>query len=63
FAMDYYEDYEITKANNYMYTNSGLEISQEPWVFKDDDGTDSYGLAAATVVLSLIYKMHKTLVN
>lgn len=63
FASDYYEDYEITKAYNYLYSNSGLEIKQEPWVFSDDNGTDSYGLAAAAVVLSLIYKMHETLIG
>ena len=58
-AEEMIDDYEITPAYRHRWdTKKKKVVTREvPWVFKDDQGVDSYSLLAAPVVVSLIKQM------
>lgn len=55
-AKDYVDDYEITPAYGYRWDErtSRVEVMEDPWMVKDDDGEESYSLLPAAVAVSLI---------
>lgn len=53
-AKEYVDDYEITPAYRYELKGDKVEVIEEPWVLKDDEGVDSYSLLPAPVALALI---------
>ena len=55
-AKEYIDDYEITPSYRYEVHKATGKINtvEEPWVIKDEEGTDSYSLLPAPVVVSLI---------
>ncbi|MFH1769439.1 MAG: nucleoside monophosphate kinase [Parcubacteria group bacterium] len=57
------DDYEITPAYDYKFNKKTdkVEIKEVPWTVKDDEGTLSYNLLPAPVVVSLIKQVAKTL--
>lgn len=54
-AKDNVDDYEITPAYSYKLGSDGknVEIVEDSWVIKDDEGVDSYSLLAPPVAVSL----------
>ena len=57
------DDYEITPRYVFKYNEETdkVAVSQEPWVFKDDEGVDSYSLLAPVVIVGLIKQLVKAL--
>jgi len=57
------DDYEVTPKYSFKYDeiNGKVEISEAPWLVKEDDGTDSYSLLAAPVVVGLLKELPKAL--
>ena len=55
-AKEYIDDYEITPSYRYKWDESSekVEVIEEPWVIKDEEGVLSYSLLPATVVVGLI---------
>ena len=55
-AKNFVDDYEITPS--YVYTwdevNKRVEVTEEPWIIKDEMGVESYSLLPAAVAVSLI---------
>lgn len=53
------DDYEITPGYRYEWnaTEKKVNVIEEPWVINDDDGTPSYSLLPAAVVVSFIKQM------
>ena len=62
-ASEYIEDYEIQPVFKYKGTGDNIEVMTEPWIFKDDEGVDSYSIYAATYVVSMFSQIHKILVG
>ena len=62
-ALGYIEDYEIQPVFKYKGTGDNIEVMTEPWIFKDDEGVDSYSIYAATYVVSMFSQIHKILVG
>jgi len=60
-AKDFVEDYEITPEYYYELKNGKVIIKERPWVFKDDEGVDSYSLLPQPVVLSFIKQLVEVL--
>ncbi|MDO8663687.1 MAG: nucleoside monophosphate kinase [Candidatus Wildermuthbacteria bacterium] len=62
-AKDYIDDYEITPGYvfNWDSKKKKVEIKEEPWVVKDDEGVDSYSLMPPPVVVSLIKQIVQVL--
>jgi adenylate kinase family enzyme len=56
-AKDYVEDYEITPEYYYEIENGKVVIKERAWVFKDDEGIDSYSLLPQPVVVSFIKQL------
>jgi adenylate kinase family enzyme len=56
-AKDYVDDYEITPEYYYELKNGKVIIKEKPWVFKDDEGVDSYSLLPQPVVVSFIKQL------
>jgi len=56
-AKDYVDDYEITPEYYYELENGKVIIKERPWVFKDDEGIDSYSLLPQPVVVSFIKQL------
>ncbi|MDD5590078.1 MAG: nucleoside monophosphate kinase [Candidatus Portnoybacteria bacterium] len=61
-AKDYADDYEITPAYSYEFNGGKVEIKENPWIIKDDEGIDSYSLLAPPVALALIKQLADILV-
>ncbi len=57
------DDYEITPKYVYKHDKKTGKIttSEEPWVVKDDEGSDSYSLLAPPVVVGLLKQLVKAL--
>lgn len=55
-ALDYVDQYELTPAYKYAWDEATktVNISEEPWTVKDDNGVESNSLLPAGVVLGLI---------
>ena len=55
-AKKYVDDYEITPSyvHEFNEDKKTVETREEPWVIKDDDGTESYSLLPPPVALSMI---------
>jgi len=55
------DDYEITPAYGYEIKNGIINVTEESWVVKDDNGVDSNSLLPAAVVVSMIKQIAKVL--
>ncbi|MFA5937272.1 MAG: nucleoside monophosphate kinase [Candidatus Paceibacterota bacterium] len=57
------DDYEITPKYVFKYNEQTekVDITEEPWVVKDDEGLDSYSLLAPPVVVGLIKQLVQAL--
>ncbi len=56
------DSYEITPGFEYKLGAQGeVIVSEVPWIFKDDEGVDSYSLLPAAPVLAMIKQIHKVL--
>lgn len=55
-AESYVDKYEITPSYRYKYNESEdkVKVIEEPWVVKDEEGTEVYSLLPAPVAVSLI---------
>lgn len=55
-APAYIDEYEITPAYRYEWDSGAgqVRVLEEPWIVQDDNGTPSYSLLPAAVVVSLI---------
>lgn len=55
-AKEYIDDYEITPSYRYEWNEAAqkVEVVEEPWVVRDEEGTPSYSLLPAAVVVALI---------
>lgn len=60
-AKESVDDYEITPAYRYEYTNGEVKVIEEPWLVKDENGADSYSLLPAPVAVALIKQITKAL--
>ncbi len=61
-AKEYTDDYEVTPAYRYALDGEGkVKVIEEPWSVNDDDGTLSYSLLPAAVVVSLIKQVVQVL--
>ncbi len=62
-AKSKFDDYEITPAYSYKYDEKTgkIEVLESPWIFKDDNGVDSYSLLPAPVVVSMIKQLVEVL--
>jgi len=62
-AKEFVDDYEITPAYSYKKdeTTGEIRVIEEPWTIQDDDGVPSYSLLPASVALSLIKQVAKTI--
>jgi adenylate kinase family enzyme len=56
-AKDFVDDYEITPEYYYEIKNGKVITKERPWVFKDDEGIDSYSLLPQPVVVSFIKQL------
>lgn len=57
------DDYEITPGYVFKFDEKTdkVIVTEEPWVFKDDEGLDSYSLLAAPVVIGLLKQLVQAL--
>jgi adenylate kinase family enzyme len=57
------DDYEITPKYVFSYDKSAdkVEINEEPWIVKDDEGNDSYSLLAPPVVVAFLKQIVRAL--
>jgi len=61
-AKERVDDYEITPMYRYELDSSGeVKTVEEPWVVPDEEGTPSYSLLPAAVVISLIKQIKEVL--
>lgn len=62
-ADDYVDKYEITPGYRYSWEETAkmVNVTEEPWTVKDENGEPSYSLLPAAVVLSLIKQTVKVL--
>jgi hypothetical protein len=60
-AKDYVDDYEITPEYFYELKEGRVIIKEKPWIFKDDEGVDSFSLLPQPVVLSFIKQLVEVL--
>jgi len=60
---DNVDDYEITPSYKYVWHSQDkkVEVIEEPWTIKDEDGVECYSLLPPPVVLSLIKQIVKVL--
>lgn len=60
---DNVDDYEVTPKYVYHYNeeNKKVDVVEEPWVAKDDNGVESYSLLAPPVTVSLIKQLIRAL--
>jgi adenylate kinase family enzyme len=56
-AKDYVDDYEITPQYYFELKNGKVLVKEKPWVFKDDEGVDSFSLLPQPVVVSFIKQL------
>jgi hypothetical protein len=56
-AKDYVDDYEITPEYYYELKDGKVVIKEKPWIFKDDEGIESYSLLPQPVVVSFIKQL------
>jgi len=57
------DDYELTPAYKYKWNGTAkkIEITEEPWIIKNENGVSSYSLLPAAVVVSMIKQIAKVL--
>lgn len=61
-AKKFVDDYEITPAYKYKREENGeIQIIEENWTVRDDNGTPSYSLLPAAVTVTLIKQISKIL--
>jgi len=60
-AKDYVDDYEITPEYYYELKEGRVIVKERPWVFKDDEGIDSFSLLPQPVVVSFIKQLVEVL--
>ena len=60
-AKEFVDDYEITPEYYYEIENEKVVIREKPWVFKDDEGVESFSLLPQPVVLSFIKQLVEVL--
>ncbi len=61
---DYLENFEIQPKFVYSRGENGeVIISEVPWMFKDDDGVESYTVLAATYVVNMFNQIHHILLR
>ncbi len=62
-AKKYVDDYEITPEYSFKWNKKEkkVEILEKPFVFKDDNGVESYSLLAPPVTIALIKQLVKVL--
>lgn len=61
-ANNYVDDYEITPGYRYELNSDGtVKTIEEPWVVKDEDGTECYSLLPAAVELAFIKQLAQAL--
>lgn len=58
-AKNLFDDYEITPQFNFKWNENEkkVEITESPWVIKDDNGVDSHSLMPTAVVVALIKQL------
>lgn len=64
-AETFVENYELTPEYSYK-VNAGttkVEVQQNPWIIKDDQGVDSYSLLAPAVAVSLVSQLYDLLIK
>ncbi|MFA5024571.1 MAG: nucleoside monophosphate kinase [Patescibacteria group bacterium] len=57
------DSYEITPSYEYALKDGKPQVSETPYVVKDDEGVDSYSLMAPAVVITLIKQLHSILIK
>jgi len=57
------DSYEITPSYEYSLKDGQPQVSETPYVVKDDEGVDSYSLMAPAVVVALIKQLHSILIK
>lgn len=57
------DDYELTPAYHYKRNpkSGGIEVIEQPWIIKDDEGQSAHSLLPAAVVVALIKQVAKGL--
>ncbi len=55
------DDYEITPSYRYERKGDKINVVEEPWTVKDNDGVPSYSLLPAAVVVALLKQTAKVL--
>lgn len=60
-AVEIVDDYEITPAYRYEYERGAVNVIEEPWTVKDENGMKAYSLLPAPVAVSLINQTVKVL--
>lgn len=60
-AKNFIDDYEITPAYRYKYKGNRVDVIEEPWTVKDNEGVLSYSLLPPAVVVALIKQTAKVL--
>ncbi|MGC9603310.1 MAG: nucleoside monophosphate kinase [Minisyncoccia bacterium] len=62
-AKEYVDDYEITPGYRYEWDAKAgkVNVFEEPWTIKDDDGNPSYSLMPTPIVVSFISQVAKIL--
>jgi adenylate kinase family enzyme len=62
-SKNYFDDYEITPEYvlSFNEKTKKVEVGEKPWSVKDDNGTESYSLLAAPVVIPLLKQMVEVL--
>jgi len=59
----YVDDFEISPSFSYVNSGGVVEIVRKPLVLIDDEGTESYSLSSACVVVSMVDQIYKILVG
>jgi hypothetical protein len=57
------DDYEITPAYEYKLAGGRPEVTEKPYLVKDDEGIDSFSLLPPPVVVSLIKQLYQVLIK
>lgn len=64
-AEKFFDHYELTPEYNYKWDEKTkkVEVVEKPFTIKDDNGTESYSLLAAPVVVSMLKQLSEILPN
>lgn len=60
-AEKYFDDYELTPEYVLSWDGKKAQVSEKPWLVKDDSGVESYSLMAPAVTVSLLKQLREVL--